>query len=274
MVLDKNKSALTHQVTAAATAWLEGHGFKPVESEVSVAPGWCADLAALIFPTMTELIALKLLKRRPNSWKRVNGKYVRISGGVEKLADWKQQLNMLYSINTALVEVKTSRADFFRDWKKKFAAQASPVSLRYLAVPEGLIKPGEYPEGWGILIYHPTHNKCVQVTIPAALDIENNLQNFNVAAQIAIRRDHHTRYERWREYQRAARVADGEKQVYYRIDKLARMMVALVNGKFDTLEVTLSYYGIKIDKLTGPTIESLQRIHETAKDKKNEQGTV
>jgi hypothetical protein len=32
---DANKTALTHDVTAAAVCWLEERGFRPVETEVT-----------------------------------------------------------------------------------------------------------------------------------------------------------------------------------------------------------------------------------------------
>jgi hypothetical protein len=69
MIDDHNKTSMTKLVTAAAIRWLDEKGFKPVETEVAVADAWIADIAGSILPTNTELINLKLLKRRPN-WRQ------------------------------------------------------------------------------------------------------------------------------------------------------------------------------------------------------------
>ena len=37
---DRNKTALTKHVTAAAIAYLDERGCKPIETEVAVEPGW------------------------------------------------------------------------------------------------------------------------------------------------------------------------------------------------------------------------------------------
>ena len=58
--LDLNKTPLTHRITALAAAFLDAHGFKPVETEVPVASGWVADVASFVYPTMTEAKKLRL----------------------------------------------------------------------------------------------------------------------------------------------------------------------------------------------------------------------
>lgn len=60
-----------------------------------------------------------------------------------------------------LVEVKTSRPDFFAD-KKKMARLPGMKALghwRFYLVPAGLIRPEEIPEGWGL---YETHGKTVK----------------------------------------------------------------------------------------------------------------
>ena len=57
--------------------------------------------------------------------------------------------------NSALIEVKTSRADFLKD-RKKFVRQAQGSkyacgNMRYFLVPEGLVSPDEVPASWGLL---------------------------------------------------------------------------------------------------------------------------
>lgn len=54
---------------------------------------------------------------------------------------------------SVLVEVKTSRSDFLADRKKPH--RISPVegmgTFRYYMVPEGMVKPSELPERWGLV---------------------------------------------------------------------------------------------------------------------------
>lgn len=52
-----------------------------------------------------------------------------------------------------LIEVKTSRSDFFAD-RKKLAFQAPNWSmgrLRWYLTPENLVRPDEVPDGWGLI---------------------------------------------------------------------------------------------------------------------------
>lgn len=62
--------------------------------------------------------------------------------------------------NSVLIEVKISRADFLRDKKKKHrwplwgGTSGEPGGLgkrRFYACPDGLIKPDELPDGWGLI---------------------------------------------------------------------------------------------------------------------------
>ncbi len=58
---------------------------------------------------------------------------------------------------TATIEVKTSHADFLADKKKwgrrEEASKYSTGNLRWFLCPEGVIKPEELPEGWGLLYW-------------------------------------------------------------------------------------------------------------------------
>jgi len=57
---------------------------------------------------------------------------------------------------TTVIEVKTSHADFKND-QKKFWRNVLPEhqagNLRWYLCPEGIIKPDELPEGWGLLYW-------------------------------------------------------------------------------------------------------------------------
>jgi len=64
-----------------------------------------------------------------------------------------------YGGDSCLVECKASRSDFSGDKNKSF--RRDPTSgmgqHRYYAVPAGLVKPEELPEGWGLLyVYEKT----------------------------------------------------------------------------------------------------------------------
>lgn len=55
-------------------------------------------------------------------------------------------------VETVVVEVKTSRADFLADARKPHRSQGKGLGIwRYFLCPEGLIRPEELPPGWGLL---------------------------------------------------------------------------------------------------------------------------
>lgn len=60
---------------------------------------------------------------------------------------------------SAVIEVKTSRADFLADQKKWWrskdaeAAGLQAGTFRWYLCPEGVIRPDELPEGWGLLYW-------------------------------------------------------------------------------------------------------------------------
>lgn len=235
--MDRNKSQLTHDVTTASAHWLEAHGFKPVETEVSMPwqnpndTGWVADLASVIVPSQTELIEMRLLPSRPRwpSYEHRDDKE-KMARYREKEAVWDAKRAALYRRMTCLVEVKTSRSDFRGDrkWKAPW-----PTDLAYLSVPKGLIKPEEYPAGWGIL---EDGARCVRAPEPRTATIE---QHLSVVMAIAIRRDHHTRYERWREIARQDRIDEGERRREVRLQNLADAVFCVANGRYDSVEVAV-----------------------------------
>ena len=64
----------------------------------------------------------------------------------------------VYAFNgaeSAIIEVKTSHADFLADQKK--ASRTNPeyamADFRYYLCPEGVINPDEVPDKWGLLYY-------------------------------------------------------------------------------------------------------------------------
>lgn len=82
---------------------------------------------------------------------------------------------------TAVIEVKTSHADFLADKKKWWRGDAAKEmglqagTFRWFLCPEGVIKPEELPDGWGLLywdgkrVYHvvgaPENNNTARADI-------------------------------------------------------------------------------------------------------------
>ena len=129
--LDRNKTDLTHNVTALAAAYLTARGFHPVETEVPVKKGWVADLASFCYPLEHETKKLKL----------IGGKSI-----VPEIESYEKFIFRYGHLLTAIVEVKTSRSDFTSDWK--FKTKIYPANLCYIAYPKGLINKEELPAGW------------------------------------------------------------------------------------------------------------------------------
>ena len=74
-------------------------------------------------------------------------------------------------IYTAVIEVKTSHADFLADAKKWWRSDVAKGydlhagTYRWYLCPEGVIKPEELPEGWGLLYWNG--KKIERVVAPA-----------------------------------------------------------------------------------------------------------
>lgn len=77
-------------------------------------------------------------------------------------------------IYSAVIEVKTSHADFLADKKKWWRSQeAESLNLkagtyRWYLCPEGIIKPDELPEGWGLLYWNG--KKIIRIVAPVKND--------------------------------------------------------------------------------------------------------
>lgn len=130
---DRNKTQTTRELTAAVISWLDGHGFKPIETECFVAQGWQADIATMIEPTRTEATKLKLIPPARRNYQ------------AHDLA-----FHRLPSLITALVEVKVSVSDLKQD--RKWTAPA-PADICIVAVPAELaaLTIAHVPERWGVL---------------------------------------------------------------------------------------------------------------------------
>lgn len=244
MIKDRNKTPLTREVSAASARWLAEHGFKPIETEVRVQEGWVADLATIIIPTTTELINLKLVPRRPPY------------GDPVAYAQWETGVKPLKRRLSTVVEVKTTRADFQKDKTHKWAGEP-PSALAFLAVPADLIRPEEWPEGWGIL---EVRGDRVRMLRTAAVREADPGFDAGLFYEIALRRDHFTRHERDREFQRDQRIEQGEKKTMQRVDSLARAMTRILYNADESIEFALSSSGIRIQELRESTVEKIASL--------------
>ena len=130
--LDRNKTDLTHKITALAMIYLENRGFKPIETEVSIPGFGIADIGSFVYPTPTEAAKLRLANLKRFGLEQQNYDEIMFRYG---------------PLLTAVIEVKVSRSDYKKDIGRKFNS-SWPANLCYLAFPKGLIKSEELPLGW------------------------------------------------------------------------------------------------------------------------------
>lgn len=240
---DANKTSLTHQVTESAAQWLGERGFKPVETEVPVGHRWIADIAGAAVLTATEAIALKLVRNRPK-WSKT---------WLQDLDQWKAEFDVLPTVVTAVIEVKTSRSDFTRD--DKFTRD--PVShLLYLACPTGLVKSDELPSHVGLIYCCEGVARCVR---PALLRTIDQPKVTEVVYSIGMRRDHFTAYERFREMNRQSTERENERSNKARLISIVRCVVDIASGK-RSVKDSLQWYGVKVGKVDEGVIAELNRV--------------
>jgi hypothetical protein len=239
---DRNKTELTQNVTRVASLWLDSKGFKPVETEVCVEwrgrKAWIADVAGVIAPTQTEMIDLKLIRRPPrHDWsRRQDPVYENRYHELQKA--WDEDYRKIIGILTALVEVKTSVSDFRRDEKWTYETFTA-TNLRYLALPTGLIPQEKWPDGWGILLFGSSSQlqlsghddspsiRCVRPSPIFPVSVE---QSRDVILQLAIRRDHQTRYENLRKLNQEIRISDVERVSIDRVSKALDFALRIARG--------------------------------------------
>lgn len=234
--MDRNKTELTQNITRLAALWLDGKGFKPVETEISVAPQWVADVAGVCCPTQTEMINLKLIKPPPRSRDFRDPTY-QLYG--EKYAAWREQYEGMPRQLTALIEVKTSVGDYRGDskWTRDW-----PTDLCYVAMPEGMIPPERWPKGWGVILFSK-NGTTVRRTFPSELRPSNFEQRFHVVHNLAVSRDHKTRYERMRQFEKQVRIRQGEEKTLHRIRNVISFVRAITRGT--PVERAARSYGIR-----------------------------
>ena len=253
---DRNKTALTHRITAVAAATLDGLGCKPVETEVTIAPGWVADVASYWYPTRTEAKHFGLQK---------------IALPMRLIDEGNDTLDMSLRCwgsgpLTVLVEVKTTRADFWNDGKW---SRPHPAHICIVAFPCGGVVE-EVPEGWYGL---ETSKDGTQVRKWHRTDSFPHPQHpglvLDFVAQVGIRRDHRTRYRAMRDFAKAYRAKDAEEKKRY---SAARLLEGLANWLQGTgwqndperpLRDMLPEIGIKeVPGYLEPVIDYLQALKE------------
>ncbi len=134
----RGESDLHREIKSAAARWLFSCGLRQVATEVQLGVG-VIDAAG-------------------------SGDVSRTSA--KKLGAWVHPGRFGSNFVSVVIEVKATRSDHLRDAYRpdlpllkgstgKYAKlQASDESVfRYVAAPPGVVKPGEVPPGWGILVY-------------------------------------------------------------------------------------------------------------------------
>lgn len=213
-ICDGNKTPLTARVTAFAAHWLDERGAKPVETEVGVAAGWIADLAGVLVPTRTEAAELKLIPRV--------GSY---GANYAARQDAREAaFKALPPVMSVLVEVKTSRGDFFGDRKWSIA---SPAHLSYIATPPDLVSMNELPEGWGWIVV----GEVAKQRKPPTLFVRSDAELLGFIHAVAVRRDNVTRYARLRGLQRQRRAEESEERAGRRLCNLVDLVFEVIEGR-------------------------------------------
>jgi len=234
--VEANKSPLTHAITSGVQTYLKDKGFKPIETEVPVEPGWVADVASVIVPTNTELQNMKLVPRKPawpsyvrtneeNWWNNEVNTKIR-QKHEEKMKEWKAKVDAIPAPLTALVEVKTTRSDWYGDpkWNK-----SSPTNLRYLAIPAGLLKRPEFPQGWFVLEFNVEGRllRVAQEGIVSSIDAEKRMWTIH---EIALKRHHRTEAVWMRSVMKRFNARQTEYKQDYRVGNVIRALVDVLHG--------------------------------------------
>lgn len=251
--MDRSKTELTQNITRNVSLWLDGKGFKPVETEVYVGDRWIADVAGVGLPTQTEMIDLKLIKRAPR---------YRSEADQPKFEEWRAAMAAIPGRLMALVEVKTSWGDYRGD--RKWTAER-PAHLCYVAIPEGMVHPDDWPAGWGVILFSQEGTTIRKVHPPeiASVAVE---QQLNFLTNLAVARDHVTRHARIREFQKTIRISDGERKVVARVASAISAVRDIMKGK--SIEQALEYHGIKIKTLPAYVMEDLAELAKSGGDNK------
>lgn len=110
---------------------------------------------------------------------------------------------------TFAVEVKTSLSDFKKDLGRKYAQDYKFLNVGahvcYLAVPCSLREEAEKVCSWGTIICSEEGERILKVTPPRWITAMHPKDIIDFIANVAIRRDHRTRYRKMRDFLKAYR---------------------------------------------------------------------
>ena len=257
--IEANKSPLTHAITSGVQTYLKDKGFKPIETEVPIEAGWIADVASVIVPTPTEMQNMKIVPRRPKYefmvhepnnpdwWKtEEHKKFTEIQQA--KHNAWKAILDAVPSPMTALAEVKTTRSDWISDNKWN---RPSPVNLRYLAIPAGMLKRPEFPVDWFVLEFN-VEGKCLRVAQQGKVIDVSYEKRMWVIHEIALKRHHRTEHVWQRSVMKRFATGQIASKQNYRVGNVARALLDVIKGgadRRDTIEDCFRYYGIDLNRM-------------------------
>lgn len=108
----------------------------------------------LTHTTLTEIAYKWALKRFPVAYKEMKS----ITSEIPDVIGFR-------SGESIVIEVKISRGDFLRDFKKPHRLGNALGKYRFYCCPEGLVKSEEMPENWGLIEVCPK-GKCTVVHNP------------------------------------------------------------------------------------------------------------
>jgi hypothetical protein len=144
-----------------------------------------------------------------------------------------------------------------RKWKL-----TPPTDLAWIALAPGIATVEECPEGWGILVMRGDLINQVRVPKPRVATVEEQL---HVVYQIAVRRDHRTRYAQDREWQKEDRIRRVATKSQDRIRNIVHAVRDIAAGKFkysdraiESIEEALEYHGVR--NAREPELEMLAEL--------------
>ena len=228
LIKDRNKSELTHKITAGAKNWLLGIGAKPVEEEVCIAEGWIADIAAIWIPTPSEAIISKLMERRPD-WKKI-----------EARQKWNESYQKLPTPISICHEVKVTPGDYRKDVDRKFKHFAAHMNI--LSIPSGMAMPPESPEPYWWLLQHDKNGQVRSGRPGKLIQIpERSTLDFIVA--LSMRQYNRVTYSNNRELTKKYRAEEHAVRTSVRMARIVRQVLGYFKDEHDDLELMLKEYG-------------------------------
>lgn len=268
MSADLNKSEITLAVTEAAAQWLAGIGAKAIETEVLVAQGWIADLAAFWVPTPTEAMKSKLLPKQPR-WDFVFNedksiKEFKNDTYQKQMKAWKESFAAIPGLITIAHEVKTSRSDFRKDRKW----DRDPVAdIQVLSYVSGIIDDDEVPKGWWGL-KHSRTGTLLKVTKRALLRGIDNEQRLFLVAWLADRMHNRHANKFFNDLNKRHRTDQRKRITSGRLSSCMTAILGIARGE-KTVEEAMTYYFCQDERIPHYLQKDLKEIEGVLKPVKD-----